>query len=108
MHQQEELLTKQIAWEQEKETIRNINQSDVVKINVGGTTIMTSNKVLASVPDSKLEHTFAGGLTQLKKIDGEVFLDRNGKIFEAMVDYLRDGRQTMPRFSEFNDQIRFT
>ena len=69
---------------------------------------MTSSKVLASVPDSKLAHTFSGGLTQLKKVNGEVFLDRNGKIFEAMIDYLRDGRQTMPKFSEFNDQIRFT
>ena len=53
---------------------------------------MTSNQVLSMVPESKLANTFTGGLTQLQKVDGEIFLDRNGKIFEAMIDYLRDGR----------------
>ena len=51
---------------------------------------------------------FSGKLTELKRIDDAIFLDRNGKIFEAMIDYLRDERVKMPRFSELNDQIRFT
>ena len=83
-------------------------EKDVIKINVGGTVIMTSKDVLTSVSQSKLDKVFSGELTELKRIDDAIFLDRNGKIFEAMIDYLRDDRVKMPRFSELNDQIRFT
>jgi len=110
LQEKDDLLQNQLEWLAEKEQIRKMNhlEKDVLKINAGGTIILTSIRVLTSVPLSKLDKVFSGKLTELKRIDDAIFLDRNGKIFEAMIDYLRDERVKMPRFSELNDQIRFT
>ena len=110
LQEKDDLLQNQLEWLAEKEQIRKMNhlEKDVLKINAGGTIILTSIQVLTSVPLSKLDKVFSGKLTELKRIDDAIFLDRNGKIFEAMIDYLRDERVKMPRFSELNDQIRFT
>jgi hypothetical protein len=35
---------------------------------------------------------------ELKIIDDEVFLDRDGKTFEALVNYLRNDRKVFPEF----------
>jgi hypothetical protein len=105
LEQKEELIAKQLEWLEERESIRKINRMDVevMKINIGGTVLQTSQSLLKSVPDSKLERMFSGELTELKKVEGVIFIDRNGKIFEAMIDYLRDERAKMPKFSELND-----
>ena len=110
LQEKDDLLQNQLEWLAEKEQIRKMNhlEKDVLKINAGGTIILTSIRVLTSVPLSKLDKVFSGKLTELKRIDDAIFLDRNGKIFEAMIDYLRDERVKIPRFSELNDQIRFT
>ena len=39
---------------------------------------------------------------ELKKIDDEVFLDRDGKTFETLVNYLRNDRKVFPEFEEKN------
>ena len=52
------------------------------------------------MPNTKLGQFF-------QNQQGEVFLDRNGKIFEALLDYLRNGREELPNFSERFDQQRF-
>jgi hypothetical protein len=55
--------------------------SEVIPINVGGTHhMMTERDVLRLVPGSTLEKMFSG-LHELKKIDEEVFLDRDGRTF---------------------------
>ena len=54
---------------------------DVVHLNVGGTHHLTTERdVLTSVPDSVLARMF-NGLHELKKINDEVFLDRDGTTF---------------------------
>jgi hypothetical protein len=55
--------------------------SEVVSLNVGGTHhMMTERDVLTHVHGSKLEKMFSG-LHHLKKIESEVFLDRDGRTF---------------------------
>jgi hypothetical protein len=55
--------------------------SEVIPINVGGTHhMMTERDVLRLVPGSTLEKMFSG-LHELKKIDDQVFLDRDGRTF---------------------------
>lgn len=44
---------------------------------------------------------------QLKKVDDEVFLDRDGKTFEALVNYLRNERKVFPEFVNRNDENHF-
>ena len=47
------------------------------------------------------------GLHELKKIDGEVFLDRDGRTFQYLVNYLRNNREVFPEFIDPNDEIHF-
>jgi hypothetical protein len=44
---------------------------------------------------------------ELKKIGEEVFLDRDGKTFETLVNYLRNDRKVFPEFSDKNMEIHF-
>ena len=44
---------------------------------------------------------------ELKVIDDEVFLDRDGKTFETLVNYLRNDRKVFPEFMHKNDENHF-
>ena len=96
-------------WEDEKDFIKTMikGDSDVVALNVGGTHhMMTERDVLRHVPGSILDTMF-NGLHELKKIDEEVFLDRDGKTFQHLVNYLRNEREVFPEFMDRNDEIHF-
>jgi hypothetical protein len=44
---------------------------------------------------------------ELKKLEGEVFLDRDGKTFETLVNYLRNERKVFPEFTDKNSENHF-
>lgn len=44
---------------------------------------------------------------ELKKVDDEVFIDRDGKTFETLVNYLRNDRKVFPEFTERNAENHF-
>lgn len=71
-------------WEHDKTEIAGMTgnlDSEVVALNVGGTAhLMTERDVLRLCPESTLAKMFSG-LHELKKIDNEVFLDRDGQTF---------------------------
>ena len=72
--------------------------SEVVSLNVGGTHhLKTERDVLRLVPGSTL-HMMFNGLHELKKIDDEVFVDRDGETFLHLVNYLRNNRTLLPEF----------
>jgi hypothetical protein len=58
------------------------------------------------VPDSLLAKMFSD-MHELKKINDEVFLDRDGKIFETLVNYLRNDRKVFPEFNDKNSENHF-
>ena len=96
-------------WEKEKEEIRAmINlDSEVVSLNVGGTHhLKTERDVLRLCKGSTLEKMF-NGMHELKKIDDAVFLDRDGRTFQYLVNYLRNDRTVFPEFMDKNDEIHF-
>ena len=96
-------------WEREKQEIRDMVKmdSEVLALNVGGTHhMMTERDVLRLVPGSTLEKMFSG-MHELKKIDEEVFLDRDGQTFQHLVNYLRNDREVFPEFMDRNDEIHF-
>jgi hypothetical protein len=66
--------------------IRNAN---IIKLNVGGMQFMTTRSTLCR-PGSYFEAMFSGrhALTQE---DGAYYLDRNGRVFEGVLDFLRTG-----------------
>lgn len=81
--------------------------SEVVALNVGGTHhMMTERDVLTQVRGSVLEKMF-NGMNELKRIDDEVFLDRDGRTFQYLVNYLRNDREVFPEFVDPNDEIHF-
>jgi len=79
----DKILLERDQWEKDKSAISGMVKldSEVVALNVGGTHhMMTERDVLRLCPGSILERMF-NGLHELKKIDNEVFLDRDGKTF---------------------------
>jgi len=47
------------------------------------------------------------GMHDLKKIDDKVFLDRDGRSFLHLVNYLRNDRTVFPEYMDKNDEIMF-
>lgn len=97
-------------WEIERTEIAGMAgnlDSEVVALNVGGTAhLMTERDVLRLCPESTLAKMFSG-MHELKKIDDEVFLDRDGATFQHLVNYLRNDREVLPEFADRNDEIHF-
>lgn len=67
----------------------NPREEHVVKLNVGGVLLTTSVQTLCKYPDSLLSILFADGNELNRDSSGCVFLDRNGKVFSYMLDWLR-------------------
>ena len=69
--------------------------------------LQTEKDVLQSVRGSTLSKLFSD-MHELKIIDDEVFLDRDGKTFEALVNYLRNDRKVsfVTEKSSQNSQIK--
>lgn len=64
---------------------------ELLEINVGGTnTYIVSTKVLRKLPNSDLAKHFEDPSKMQKLKDGKIFIDRNGKIFGMIIDYLRN------------------
>ena len=96
-------------WELEKEEIKKLHKIDaeIVSLNVGGRAhIHTAKEVLTSVEGSKLAALFSE-MHELKKVDDEIFLDRDGSTFETLVNYLRNDRKIFPEFIEKNSENMF-
>ena len=96
-------------WEAEKRLIRSkvAYDSEVVKLNIGGQShLLCEKQLLTSVPESDLATLF-NDMHELKKVNDEVFLDRNGKTFETLIDYLRNDRKVFPEFEDRNQENYF-
>ena len=67
---------------------------DVIDLNVGGCLYTTLLSTLTSVDGSKLARWFNDSAPNRLPLDksGRVFIDRNGEIFEYILDYLRDSK----------------
>ena len=65
-------------------------------MNIGGTVKIVSKVLLTSVKGSLLEKTFSGK-HNLNKIDDHVFLDRDPRIFDLVLNYLRYDQNYIPK-----------
>ena len=63
---------------QEKQLVaaNNMKQSEVMKVDVGGSTFHVSRSVLVAEPDSLLDSLFSGRFRIDTQADGSVFIDR--------------------------------
>jgi hypothetical protein len=97
------------AWEVEREEIKKLHRIDaeIISLNIGGSThIQTEKEVLTSVEGSTLAQLFSD-MHALKQVNEEVFLDRDGKTFETLINYLRNDRKVFPEFVAKNDENMF-
>jgi len=75
--------------------------SDIVNLNVGGVKYSTTRSTLCKYPDSMLGAMFSQNMPSNVDKDGYYFIDRNGKIFEYILQYLRSDELSLPK--EFKD-----
>jgi len=66
---------------------------ELVKLNVGGQRFVTTRTTLCRVSGSKLEALFSGRHvnSSLQDEEGAYFMDRDGTLFQYVLDYLRTG-----------------
>ena len=72
-----------------------VKKSELVKLNVGGKHYITTRSTLSGCGENfftqMLEHANSGKLTHETDEKGYIFIDRNGELFEYVLDYLRNG-----------------
>eukprot|EP00092_Neocalanus_flemingeri_P033652 GFUD01036583.1.p1 GENE.GFUD01036583.1~~GFUD01036583.1.p1 ORF type:complete len:327 (-),score=88.35 GFUD01036583.1:1003-1983(-) len=71
------------------------NPSQYVKLNVGGSLHYTTIGTLTK-HDNMLRAMFSGRMEVLTDADGWILIDRNGKHFGSILNFLRDGQIPLP------------
>ncbi|XP_068162161.1 BTB/POZ domain-containing protein KCTD21-like [Antennarius striatus] len=69
---------------------------DPVSLNVGGEFYTTSLDTLTRCRDSMLSAMFTGQIPSLRDDRGNVFIDRDGKLFRYILNYLRSSSLDLP------------
>lgn len=71
---------------------------EIVDLNVGGHMYTTTRSTLARFPSSLTLMC----ILQIVDSDGKVFIDRNGRMFEYILEFLRTNKLSLPDdFSDF-------
>ena len=81
-------------WYSERKRVEEMNKIDdeVLDLNVSGVKegFSVRKSLLCSIPESTLEAQFSGRHPHTKS-GGAIFVDRNPKMFEMVLNYLRNG-----------------
>ena len=98
-------------WEHEKKVI-NMHvkkDSEIVRLDLGGNLMKVSRETLTSVEGSLLEKMFSGkhNIRGKEQENKSVYLDRDFRTFEYMINYLRNGREVYPQFESKAEQDLF-
>ncbi|ODN03172.1 BTB/POZ domain-containing adapter for CUL3-mediated RhoA degradation protein 3 [Orchesella cincta] len=86
-------------------TVIKGNPSQYVKLNVGGSLYYTTIGTLTKVPDTMLQAMFSGRMEVLTDPEGWILIDRCGKHFGTILNYLRDGNVGLPTNSQELEEI---
>jgi hypothetical protein len=77
-------------WEDEKKRITTTHTFDsMIKLNVGGRLLTTTLATLTRFPDTMLGAMFSGRHALIKDENGAYFIDRDGRHFESILNFLR-------------------
>tara|TARA_B100000795_G_scaffold71282_1_gene50162 strand:- start:1467 stop:2420 length:954 start_codon:yes stop_codon:yes gene_type:complete len=77
---------------------------EVVKLNIGGTLFRTSRATLTATP-SMLATMFSGRHAVPTDDDGSVFIDRDGRHFHHVLNYLRTGSAVLPQADDAQQEL---
>lgn len=96
-------------WDEEKALIAQRSKrlgTEFLSLDVGGKHLKVSRGTVTSVKGSLMEKMFSGRheLKLRPNADGSGFvLDRDGRLFENVINYLRTDRSVYPQFTETSD-----
>ena len=90
-------LRQQKAIDAMSEKIEHFHLSSIVNLHVGGRRFTTSLQTLTKDPDSMLAAMFSGKLEVTPLEDGAFFIDRDGKHFRFILNYICTGKLTLPK-----------
>ncbi len=78
-------------FEEEKETPKPVDHTDIFQLNVGGEIIMTTRQTLMKIPESTLSILFNGQWEHRlpKDQNGNIFFDFNPILFRHLLDQLQ-------------------
>ena len=96
---------EQKAIDAMSQKMEHVHLSSIVNLNVGGRRFTTSLQTLTKDPDSMLAAMFSGKFEVKPLEDGAFFIDRDGKHFRFILNYLRTGKLTLPKGATFLDEL---
>lgn len=74
----------------------NMVSGDIIRLNVGGVLYTTTKATLVSRGSNFFGPLLDGHFGRLQDPSGAYFIDRNGRLFAPLLDYLRQGVLTLP------------
>ena len=84
------------------QAVRAKSDSKYVKLNVGGTLHLSTIDTLCK-QDTMLRAMFSGRMEVLTDSEGWIMIDRSGKHFGSILNFLRDGNVFLPGRSIHSD-----
>ena len=99
------LREEQKACDSISKRMESMQLSTKVKLNVGGILFTTTVQTLTKDPDSMLAAMFSGRFPMKPAKDGTFFIDRDGTYFRYILNYLRDGKLSLPEGATFFEEI---
>jgi len=83
----------------------NAHDETIVTLNVGGRTFVTTTTTLQKDTKSMLYAMFSGKYPSKKDYHNAYFIDRDGKYFRYVLNFLRDGEVDLPDEPHFIRQV---
>eukprot|EP00027_Filamoeba_sp_ATCC50430_P003440 CAMPEP_0168541976 /NCGR_PEP_ID=MMETSP0413-20121227/1102_1 /TAXON_ID=136452 /ORGANISM="Filamoeba nolandi, Strain NC-AS-23-1" /LENGTH=244 /DNA_ID=CAMNT_0008571823 /DNA_START=82 /DNA_END=813 /DNA_ORIENTATION=- len=79
--------------------MENNNKEEIVRLNIGGSRFYTTHDTLTrcSGDESFFAKLLSGKFAITKDEKGFIFVDRDGKLFEPILSYLRTGNWVVPK-----------
>ena len=85
--------------------LEHVHFSSTIELNVGGHRFTTSLQTLTKDPNSVLAAMFSGKFEIKPSEDGTFFIDRDGTHFRFILNYLRNGKLTLPDGATFLKEL---
>ncbi|XP_068687634.1 uncharacterized protein [Montipora foliosa] len=104
-HQVAKLRDEQDAIDTISKKFEGMDFSSAVKLNVGGNHFTTTVQTLTKDPNSMLAAMFSGRFELKPSKDGTFFIDRDGTYFRFVLNFLRDGKLSLPEGATFLAEI---
>ena len=99
LHQEQE------AIDAMSKKIEHVHFSSTINLNIGGRRFTTSLQTLNKDPNSMLAAMFSGKFEVKPSEDGAFFIDRDGKHFRFILNYLRNGELILPEGATFLKEL---